>query len=80
MGEKIGYKSGLALTRDQFQEILTEKSEAADYFTFPDDHLIRIRSEEFDEAYCIVLYSLGAAPTPSARSYWDIGLHYRTLF
>lgn len=72
MGEKIGYKSGLALTRAQFQEILIEKSEAVDYFAFPDDHLIRIRSEEFDEAYCIVLYSLGAAPTPSARSYWDI--------
>jgi hypothetical protein len=43
MGEKIGYKSGLALTREQLQEIL-EESEAADYLTFPDDHPIGIRT------------------------------------
>lgn len=74
MGEKIGYKSGLALTREQLQEILTEKSEVAEYFTFSDDHLIRIRSEEFNEVYYIVLHSLGAEPTPSVRYYWNIVL------
>jgi restriction system protein len=77
MGEKIGYKSGLALTREQLQEILIEESEAADYLTFPDDHPIAIRTEEFEEAYSIILYRLGAAPTPSVRAYWDIASHHK---
>ncbi len=63
MGETVGYKSGLALSRDQFSELLNEQSDVTQYFTLPDNQLFRIRSEVFAEVYYFILDSLGVTPT-----------------
>lgn len=76
MGETIGYKSGLAISRELMKDILLENAEVANYFTCPDDYIIRLRSEVLEEIYYSILYSLGAplSPllSPSRREYQNI--------
>jgi hypothetical protein len=57
-GELTGYKSGLALTEDRFQEIVV----AAGYEGVRPDHAdswIRIRSEEFEELFTLAQIGVG---------------------
>lgn len=60
-GEITGYKSGLALQEDKFQESFA----AGGYDRFWPEHpdaWIRIRSEELEEIFAFTLAHLGVGP------------------
>jgi len=61
--EIIGYKSGLALTREHL--ITLTPTYYADIWDGPDERVIRIRSEEFEEIIANILYQTGNTSTPS---------------
>lgn len=60
-GEWTGYKSGLALTEDQFKEIFAAGG-YDDYWPSDPESWIRIRSEEFEEIFAFTLTQLGIGP------------------
>ena len=57
LNEAVGYKAGIALTRDQMCRFLP--SDDAELIDGDDHSLIRVRSEEFDEMFCKLLYAVG---------------------
>lgn len=63
LGELVGYKSGLALTREELQEHASDRGDIL--FQGDDDDTIRIRSEEVEEIYVQLLHSVGYVRTPS---------------
>jgi Restriction endonuclease len=60
-GEWTGYKSGLALTEQQFQEIFAAGGYDA-YWPHDPDSWIRIRSEQLEEIFAFTLAQLGVGP------------------
>lgn len=62
LSEMTGYKSGLALTR---QEMTDHLGEEADILEGADDDLVRTRSEVFERIVRVLLYRLGTIPTPN---------------
>jgi restriction system protein len=61
VSEVVGYKSGLALTRE---EIAQHTPEEAHLWQGDDDERIRVRSEEFEELVTRLLYEVGNIRTP----------------
>ena len=64
LGELVGFKAGLALTREELGEHLTEIPYIRDLVLETDDRLVRVRSEEYEAAVCWLLYQVGNIPTP----------------
>ncbi|HHB1653404.1 MULTISPECIES: restriction endonuclease [Bacillus] len=61
--EIVGYKSGLALNREEFGEIIPEKFH--DFWFGEDQQVIRIRSEIYEELISYLLYKVGNTENPS---------------
>lgn len=59
IGETIGYKSGMALSREEFADLLSGEGDLPDLFMQPDNKWIRLHSSEFEELYYLILYKLG---------------------
>ncbi|PJN59806.1 hypothetical protein PAEAM_28410 [Paenibacillus sp. GM1FR] len=62
--EVIGYKAGLALTKKEFDSIISKQY--YEIWQGPDEELLRIRSEEYDDLIAHLLYEVGniASPDP----------------
>lgn len=63
VGEIVGYKSGLALTREELVRHLDDAPELQESLTYPDDYNVRVRSEEFELIVIEILYKLGNIPS-----------------
>jgi len=59
LNELVGYKAGMALTRDQMQEHLG--GDESGVISGNDEAMLRIRSEEFDELLCRICKPLSPA-------------------
>lgn len=55
--ETIGYKAGIALTREEFNDIMPKEYHSL--WIGPDDIILRIRSEEYEELIAKLLYAVG---------------------
>ncbi len=66
LSEQVGYKAGVALSRDQMSEFLGDLE--GGFINGPDDDTIRIRAEEYDECLCQLLYSVGNIRSPCIMS------------
>ncbi len=63
LGETVGYKAGLALTREELGQHLGDTPDVRDAVLVPEDRQVRIRSEELEEAVRELLYQVGNIPT-----------------
>lgn len=64
LGELVGYKAGLALTREELAEHLVDTLDIRDTVLTVEDSWIHMRSEEYEEAVNGLLYRVGNIPTP----------------
>ena len=64
LGELVGYKIGLALTRDELAEHLLDTPYIRDAVLVTEDRWVHVRSEEYEEAVRGLLYRVGNIPTP----------------
>ena len=64
LGELVGFKAGLALTREELAEHLTDTPNVRGIVLVTDDRWIRVRSEEYEAAVCGLLFRVGNIPTP----------------
>lgn len=71
--EIVGYKSGLALTREHL--IRLTPAYYARIWDGPDERIVRIRSEEFEEIIANILYKTGNTSTPSTMPLGVAGYH-----
>ncbi|ELK46163.1 restriction endonuclease, partial [Halobacillus sp. BAB-2008] len=62
-GDVVGYKSGLGLTKEEFDDIIPK--EYHNYWHGENNGMLRIRSEEFEEIIAHSLYEVGNIQTPS---------------
>ena len=63
LGELVGYKAGLALTREELAEHLVDSPDIQDAVLVTDDRWVRVRSEEYEAAVSGLLYRVGNIPT-----------------
>ena len=63
LGELVGYKAGLALTREELAEHLVDSPDIQDAVLVTDDRWVRVRSEEYEAAVNGILYRVGNIPT-----------------
>jgi restriction system protein len=69
LSEHVGYKAGLALTRERIATMLDDE----DLVLGNDDVMLRIRSEVYGEYLCHLLYAVGNIASPdSMPSYFDL--------
>lgn len=61
--EIVGYKSGLGLTNEEFEDIIPENFR--NIWIGKSDDLLRIRSEEFESLINFLLYKVGNIESPS---------------
>jgi restriction system protein len=73
VSEVVGYKSGLALTREEIAEHLPD---AGELWQGPDEEKLRVRSEEFEELITSLLYAVGNIKTPRVI-FPTIALHHK---
>ncbi len=64
LGERIGFKSGLALSREEIIEHLTPSNPIASVISSLSDEPVRLRSNEILDAFQILLHRLGCLGTP----------------
>ena len=64
LGELVGYKAGLALTREELAEHLSDTPDIRDTVLVEEDQWVHLRSEEFEAAVNGLLYRVGNIPTP----------------
>ena len=64
LGELVGYKAGLALTREELAEHLVDTPDIRDAVLVTEDRLMHIRSEEYEQTVSALLYRVGNIPTP----------------
>lgn len=62
LSETVGFKSGLALNREQIAQHL-QGTPASSYLELADDTGVVIRSDEFEEMYYALLYAVGRIST-----------------
>ena len=74
-GEIVGHKSGLALTRDRVASMLDD-SDYSSVWNGPDEIMLRIRSEEYEELIAIVLHGVGNIPEPCVTPF-GIKMHHK---
>ncbi len=63
-GELVGYKAGLALTREELAEHLRDTPVFREAVLETEDYLLRVRSDEYETAVRGLLYRVGNLPTP----------------
>ena len=63
LGELVGYKAGLALTREELAEHLLDIPDLRDAVLLAEDRQVHVRSEEYEEAVHELLYRVGNLPT-----------------
>ena len=63
LGELVGYKAGLALTREELAEHLVDTPDIRDMVLDVEDRLVHLRSEVYAEAAMGLLYQVGNLPT-----------------
>ncbi|OAT71895.1 restriction endonuclease [Parageobacillus thermoglucosidasius] len=63
ISEIVGYKSGLGLTQEEYNELIPQKFHKL--WFGESEALLRIRSEEFEELITYLLYKLGNIPSPN---------------
>ena len=64
LGELVGYKAGLALTRHELAEHLVDAPDIRDIILATENRLVRVRSEQYEAAVSGLLYRVGNLPTP----------------
>ena len=64
LGELVGYKAGLALTREELAEHLVDTPYVREAMLLTEDRWVRLRSEEYEAAVSGLLYQVGNIPTP----------------
>ena len=64
LGELVGYKAGLALTRKELAEHLVDTPDFRDAVLSEEDRWVRLRSEEYEAVVSGLLYRVGNIPTP----------------
>ena len=64
LGELVGYKAGVALTREELAEHLVDAPAIRNIVLEENDRWVRLRSEEYEEAVTALLYQVGNLPTP----------------
>ena len=64
LGELVGYKAGLALTRKELAEHLVDTPDFRDAVLVEEDRWVRVRSEEYEASVSGLLYRVGNIPTP----------------
>ena len=64
LGELVGYKAGLALTREELAEHLLDAPDIRQAVLAEEGYLVRVRSEEYEAAVHELLYRVGNLPTP----------------
>jgi restriction system protein len=64
----IGYKSGLALSIDDFVKLLEKEPNYKNFFKEPYERQVRIRSEEYEELIFVILNRLGVADEPYRKN------------
>lgn len=65
LSEHVGYKAGLALTRERLASLLDPNIE--DGLVIGDDNdMLRVRAEEYDEYLCKLLYEVGNIRSPDS--------------
>ena len=87
LGELVGYKAGLALTRKEIAEHLVDAPDIRDLVLVEENRLVRVRSEEFEAAVHGLLYRVGNIPTPrplppglaAYRRFENSGSHRKVL-
>lgn len=62
-GERIGFKSGLALTRKELVDHIGANDSIASAIASESDQFLRIRADEIEDAFQRVLYKLGRLDT-----------------
>jgi restriction system protein len=72
--ELVGYKSGLALTRERAGELLG--ADFNEYWDGDDESILRVRSEEFEALFIKLLYEVGATASPSPMPF-SIALYHK---
>ena len=71
LSEVVGYKAGVALSREQMHGFLEEKESG--FLTGNDETTLRVRSEVYAEMVCQLLYSVGNIRSPnSIPSFFDL--------
>lgn len=75
--EVIGYKTGLALTRSEFDKIMPKGS--LELWQGPDKEALRVRSEEYEILITHLLYELGNIPLEGTM-YYLFTKYYETKF
>ena len=63
LGELVGYKAGLALTREELAEHFVDTPDIRDIVLEAGDRWVHVRSEEYEEAVSGLLYRVGNLPT-----------------
>ena len=64
LGELVGYKAGLALTREELAEHLIDSPDIRDAVLVTENRWVRLRSEEYEEAVHGILYGVGNISSP----------------
>ena len=62
LGELVGYKAGLALTREEIAEHLVDAPGIRDAVLATEDRSLRLRSDVYAEAVSELLYQVGNIP------------------
>ena len=76
LGEMVGHKAGLALTREDLAEHLCDTPDVQGVVRMEEDRPIHLRSEEFEAAVHGLLYRVGNIPTPNPLPP-GIAVHHR---
>jgi len=64
LSEHVGYKAGLALTRERLARLLDREQDRL--ILGDDDEMLRIRSETYGEHLCKLLYAVGNISSPDS--------------
>lgn len=64
LSEHVGYKAGLALTRERMAELLDQEQDGL--VLGNDDTTLRVRSEAYGEYLCKLLYAVGNISSPDS--------------
>ena len=63
LGETVGYKAGLALTREEIAAHLSDAPDFRDIVLAAEDRWVRVRSEDYESVVNKLLYRVGNIPT-----------------
>src|SRR5712691_4563911 len=68
VSEIVGFKAGVAVSRERMVELLEDSIESEGFFDVADDDeiIVRVRSEEVEAVVHELLFKLGNLPTPRA--------------